>query len=330
MGARLLMPVFFNDNNHEGASLDTLLLSPVVSPDEAIAQHETFAEPLLTEFDPNNITYNELLQFGIDARVARNWIRYLERGGRFRQPDELLKIYGLTNEVFQNLQPYIHFPNPDLGGNEHPIGNLPDDTRVNLKNILNFASELPGWDNAMFDTLEYWIGSTSFTRSYTIYRLRQWNMDSLQLIISREIDRQKTAGREIYQFDVNLADTSLWIALNGIGPVLSSRIVAYREALGGFATIQQVGEVHGISPELFKEIEKYLVIRDSTLRAINVNRASVRRLRDHPYLNFYQAKAIIEARLKRGAFKHVDEIKEVAAICERDWSRIAPYLKVGE
>ena len=54
--------------------------------------------------------------------------------------------------------------------------------------------------------------------------------------------------------EVNSADTNLFMELRGIGPVLSKRIVKYRDQLGGFRAINQLSEVYGLRPETMDKI----------------------------------------------------------------------------
>ncbi|HLS37651.1 MAG TPA: helix-hairpin-helix domain-containing protein, partial [Sphingobacterium bovisgrunnientis] len=50
---------------------------------------------------------------------------------------------------------------------------------------------------------------------------------------------------------INTADTSELKQLKGIGSVLAARIVKFRDALGGFHSVNQIQEVYGISEETF-------------------------------------------------------------------------------
>jgi len=58
--------------------------------------------------------------------------------------------------------------------------------------------------------------------------------------------------------DINLADTTRWQMLPGIGKVLSKRIVNYREARGGFEQIANIKKVYGIHDTVFEHVKKYL------------------------------------------------------------------------
>lgn len=62
------------------------------------------------------------------------------------------------------------------------------------------------------------------------------------------------------KIDLNTADTLQLMALPGIGPVLSKRIVRYRERIGGFATVQELEKIYGIDAGLVVALEEKLVI----------------------------------------------------------------------
>src|SRR5205085_1585382 len=51
--------------------------------------------------------------------------------------------------------------------------------------------------------------------------------------------------------DINAADTTEFISLPGIGSKLATRIVRFRERLGGFSTVDQLGETYGIPDSTF-------------------------------------------------------------------------------
>ena len=52
-------------------------------------------------------------RLGLPGWMARNIVRYRERGGRFRRPEDFRKIYGLTDEQYQLLHPYIRIARRD-------------------------------------------------------------------------------------------------------------------------------------------------------------------------------------------------------------------------
>ena len=61
-------------------------------------------------FDPNTAPQPDLLRLGIPEWVARNIIRYREKGGRFRSAADLSKIYGMPEALGEELQPLVVIP----------------------------------------------------------------------------------------------------------------------------------------------------------------------------------------------------------------------------
>lgn len=99
----------------------------------------------LFPFNPNTADSMTLNQLGISPRVASNIIKYRSKGGNFKSPDDLKKIYGLSQEKFDELKPYINISTPtaDSLTNEHaqvqPLTAIANDTVANLSIELNTA-----------------------------------------------------------------------------------------------------------------------------------------------------------------------------------------------
>ena len=63
--------------------------------------------------------------------------------------------------------------------------------------------------------------------------------------------------------NINTADAAQLEALDGIGPTLAQRIVAYREEHGPFASIEELDNVKGIGMSLIENI-RYLICTEDT------------------------------------------------------------------
>ncbi len=93
---------------------------PASSPDKArISNNHSFDFQLnkkyirpqntrpLTPFDPNTIGEAEWIEMGISAKTAQTILRYLSKGGRFRQPEDLQKIWGIKQDDCRRLMPFV-------------------------------------------------------------------------------------------------------------------------------------------------------------------------------------------------------------------------------
>ena len=64
----------------------------------------------LFPFNPNEADSATLLRVGLKPWQVRNLLKYRRKGGRWRSADDFRRLYGLTEEEFQRLRPYIIIP----------------------------------------------------------------------------------------------------------------------------------------------------------------------------------------------------------------------------
>lgn len=129
--------------------------------------------------------------------------------------------------------------------------------------------------------------------------------------------------------ELNTADTSDLLLLDGIGPVISSRIIKYRTSLGGFSEFNQLKEVYGIKEELLIKLSGKIKIDTTFLKKLNVNSADEPTLAKHPYISNYQAKAIIKYRNSIGRIQQKNILLENNIFTPEEFRRIASYLSVN-
>lgn len=128
--------------------------------------------------------------------------------------------------------------------------------------------------------------------------------------------------------DINIADTTEWKKLKGIGSGYARRIVNFRSKLGGFVSIEQVKETFGLPDSVYQQIKPQLRFDASSVQQIDLNRASLEELKAHPYIAYAVANAIVQYRKEHGEFAAVDDIRKIGAIDAALFSKIAPYLTV--
>jgi DNA uptake protein ComE-like DNA-binding protein len=175
----------------------------------------------------------------------------------------------------------------------------------------------------------YGIDSTFYQRIHSFIRLPE-RLASSQTKGKPSAQPVFNAKKAIEKFDLNYADTAQLKKIYGIGKKLSLRIVKYREALGGFTTMDQLKEIYGLDSLVIKRlIENATLQNDFQLKKINLNTASEKQLGAHPYLRKI-AKALVSYRFQHGDFKAVGEIRNVTNIEEKTIEKIIPYLKVND
>jgi competence protein ComEA len=226
---------------------------------------------VLFYFDPNTLTEEKWKQLGIRPKTIQTILNFRSKGGKFKQPEDLKRIYGLHTNEYERLLPYVRIEGIEKAGS---------------------ASSFP----------VYPAGGVSEAKKETVSK----------------------------PVDINLADTTEWKTLKGIGSGYSKRIVNFRTKLGGFANVEQVAETFGLPDSVFQKIKPLLIKTNAGIRQININTASVDELKMHPYIKYPAANAIIQYRNQHGNFGSVKELLNIGAIDELLFKKIAPYLTSGE
>ena len=226
-------------------------------------------------FDPNTLDATGWKRLGIRDKTILTIQHFLARGGKFKNPGDIGKIYGLPKDDYERLLPYVQ---------------IKMEATYKTKNV--------------------------------------------------EEERQyKVAGKPVYLakhftppgiIDINSADTTAFIALPGIGSKLAARIINFRNKLGGFYEVQQVAETYGLPDSTFAGIKPFLQCSPSALQQIDINNADANTLKQHPYIRWQLANAIVQYRSQHGHFKSVDELRLITIITADALKKMSPYLVAGQ
>lgn len=221
-------------------------------------------------FDPNTATLLELTNAGIPNKIATRLIKYRTKGGKFKNSQDITKIFGFNDKLYNEIKSYIVIKS----------------------------------DVVKSSTNQLEIDSTSKAKKPKILKLTQI-------------------------LDLNEIDTSQLQTLKGIGKILSIRIIKYRQALGGFISINQLKEVYGLSPEVIKDIESKVSISNNYQpNKINLNKTDYLQLKNHPYIKGKLASVILNYKNFHGEYRNLNELKNIKIISEEDYLRMLPYLSL--
>ena len=122
---------------------------------------------------------------------------------------------------------------------------------------------------------------------------------------------------------LNTADTTALKTVPGIGPYFARKVVEYGERLGGYVSVDQLDEIEDFP----LDAKRYLVVENPSPRKLNVNRLSLNDLKRHPYLNFYQARAITDYRRLHGPLRSLDDLRLSKDFPQDVIDRLSPYVE---
>ena len=132
----------------------------------------------------------------------------------------------------------------------------------------------------------------------------------------------------IEKIDINQADSLQLVAVFGVGPKLSKRILTFRNKLGGFVSMLQLKDVYGLDSVVVKALSlKFFVAENfEPLKKINLNTANKDDLLGNPYIRYKEADAILAYRLQHGPFTSPDNLKEINLLTPAWLEKVRPYL----
>jgi DNA uptake protein ComE-like DNA-binding protein len=262
-------------------------------------------------FDPNHTEPAGWRRLGLPDRLVLTITHYLQKHGIFREAADLKKIYGLKEEDYERLAPYVRISKPPAGPSSGPGKG---------------QEWIPGDRNKPppHDQRPAYPGSEDPGRRDP--GIRQFP-DSLREP-PRAFAKPLYGRKRLQEIDINEADSAQWACLPGIGMRLAGRIVRFRNKLGGFFSVDQVGETFGLPDSVFEEIRPYLHSGSAVLQQISLNAADEMVFRAHPYIGWRLAHAIVQYREQHGPFRSIDELQQLALMDPEKLKKLEPYLEI--
>ncbi|MEI6138133.1 MAG: helix-hairpin-helix domain-containing protein [Mariniphaga sp.] len=235
----------------------------------------------LSSFDPNDVDSIGLAKMGVPLKVASNWLKYLQKGGRFRNKEDVKKIFGMSTQLFERLDNFMVVK---------PINILP----VKVK------------DNIIVD------------RSH----------ESLVLDTFKQRNFVKPVEKPVSLVELNSADSINLLEIKGIGPVFASRIIRFRNLLGGYCSVSQLKEIYGMKPENFETVSPCFTVDQTAIKTFNINFSTVQELGRHPYIGFKTARRILKLRDQKGKFYSTNDLTTV--VSSDTLLKLSPYLRFSQ
>ena len=150
------------------------------------------------------------------------------------------------------------------------------------------------------DSLPYQPAHTSVMSNDTVAdAVPTAEVDDTILATADTIVVKKTSGERNpprQKINLNTADSTALMTLRGIGAVYASRIIKYRNLLGGYYDKSQILEVYGITKETYSLFCDDIVASADDIVKIPVNTASFKEILRHPYFDYDMVVKIVRAR----------------------------------
>lgn len=94
-------------------------------------------------FDPNTADSSTLVHLGFKPWQAKNILKYRAKGGRYSKAEDIKRLYGMTDSMYQALRPYISIVREQLDSVEQDtmkMDSLAKRVSINKDTILNLRT----------------------------------------------------------------------------------------------------------------------------------------------------------------------------------------------
>jgi len=239
------------------AVLDSLQVAEAARPKPNYANKVVVTQVDLHPFDPNSIDKSGLLALGLSDKTAESWLRFREKGGKFKKAEDIRKLYALRKADADRLLPFVQItetPLPALGiSADKPAKTL---VRVDLNSadslqLLTVPGIGPAYASRILKARARWGGWFDTTQLLQIY-----GVDSARL--AGWLPYIELNANRVNKLAINIADVSNLGRHPLLGFAKAKRIVAYREQHGSYKNAAGLYGVYGMDSLTVYQIAPYL------------------------------------------------------------------------
>jgi DNA uptake protein ComE-like DNA-binding protein len=202
----------------------------------------------LFNFNPNSVSEYELESLGLSSGQAKTLINFKQKGGKFYKKEDLKKIYSISDELYNKLEPYIRIERDE---NEISIIELNSATKEKLKKIrgigektaerlIVYRTQLGGYSNLNQLDDVYGLDSTIKNNKTTYFII---NTEVLSKIRINNITFKELLYHPYCDYNT------------------TKKIINYREMHGDFISIEQILENNLIKAKQYRKIAPYLTLK---------------------------------------------------------------------
>jgi DNA uptake protein ComE-like DNA-binding protein len=266
-------------------------------------------------------------------------VKYRTAGKVFGIAEELALCYGVSEEMFARVRPYIKIgtkyatktkshTSDSLQSNRskrfspRPFEKFHIDTvGVDYLRLIGFSTRQA---EALIEYRKRGGGIFSMNELRDCYAVSEEMADSLSHFVILSV-KDPLKGL----IEINSADSATLRKVRGIGAKSVVAIMQYRKLLGGFARKEQISELKCVTSDNFLKISEQIYCDSCKISKIDINFAPASDFEAHPYMSRRAIKLILETRESKGGWNSIEEMQEDKIFTEEQAKAIAPYLLFG-
>ena len=222
----------------------------------AVTPHSFFS------FDPNTLTPEGWKKLGLSDRTIRTIFNYRSKGGRFRLPEDIRKIWGIQKELAEQLVPYVQIretvPNTFFYNKKEdkPVPKHPVVIDINTASPEEWQV-LPGINPYMAERIVKYRERVGGFAGLDQVKKTYGMSDSVFTLINPYL---KTDPATTPKIDLNTATFYELKTKASIPDPVARAIIVYRQQYGPFNSVDDLKKIVFIKDSLFQRVSKNLKV----------------------------------------------------------------------
>lgn len=253
----------------------------------------------------------------------------------FRIPEDVTLCYGISDSLYRRLAPYIRIGRKyAIAPRQYRTGRVVPEpmppTRFRIDTVgARYLRAIGALSKRQAEAFIRWRDLSGI---YDMEELRACYVVSDSVAAALEpyiIFPERGAAPVDEPVEINTADSATLRGVVGIGARTVVSIMNYRARLGGFVRLEQLAEVPGVTERNYEKILKQICCDSCEIRKIDINFATPKVLRQHPYIPPQKLRKLLKTRQLKGGWSTAEELVEDNILTREEAARLAPYLRFG-
>lgn len=220
-------------------------------------------------FDPNTASESDWQKLGLRDKTIKTIINYRSKGGKFRQAEDLGKIYGLHQDELQRLLPFVKIAEAESGfTSENHTSDVTSPAKSAFSKTTAVVVDINSADTTAFKML-YGIGSKLSQRIIN-FRSKLGGFVSVEQVAEtyglpdstyqKIKDQLRVNPSNVKKIDLNTASIDELKAHPYIKFAIANAIIQYRNEHGRFQTVSELQKLGAVDEAVFRKISPYLTV----------------------------------------------------------------------
>jgi DNA uptake protein ComE-like DNA-binding protein len=220
-------------------------------------------------FDPNTISESEWLSMGLPRQLANRLMHYRGKGGRFRKAADIRRIYGMTDELYRSLAPWVRIHDTVDSAGKKVWGSPQSGSLTPLPRVIN--NELISIDVNNSDSSD-WIALKGIGQvlARRIIRFREklggfYAVDQVaetyglpDSVFNSIKPRLSCAGESLKKVKINSDSLKVLEQHPYIGRTIARQLLRYREQHGPFTGTESLLTIESLDRSWIDKMRPYL------------------------------------------------------------------------